>query len=80
VQRILKSWKDRGFIASRAGNVNCFQVCYQLGGEATRRREFEALRGIADNYPKYVLSTDELDFSQDGIIHQNIEHWFLGVQ
>jgi predicted AAA+ superfamily ATPase len=33
---------------------------------------------VTDNYPKYVLSMDKIDFSQDGIIHQNIEDWLLG--
>ena len=32
---------------------------------------------IPDNYPKYVISNDTLDFSQNGIIHQNIIDWLL---
>ena len=34
-------------------------------------REFGAYAGIADNYPKYVISMDKLDFSREGIIHLN---------
>ena len=70
--------KEIDFVASRSGDLSYFQVCYQLGGEQTRAREFDAFRGIPDNYPKYVLSTDQLDFSQNGIIHRNIEQWLLG--
>jgi len=66
------------FVATRGSQVNYFQVCYLLGAEETRAREFGAFRGIDDNYPKYVLSTDQLDFSQNGFIHRNIEQWLLG--
>ena len=30
---------------------------------------------IEDNYPKYVLSLDKVDFSRNGIIHKNIIDW-----
>ncbi|MCL2737118.1 MAG: ATP-binding protein [Propionibacteriaceae bacterium] len=71
--------KEIDFVASSAGDIAYFQVCYQLGAEETRAREFDSFRGIADNYPKYVLSTDQLDFSHDGIIHRNIEQWLMGT-
>ena len=32
---------------------------------------------IEDNYPKYVISMDKFDFSQNGIIHKNIIDWLL---
>jgi len=72
--------KEIDFVATRTGAVNYYQVCYLLGAEETRAREFGAFRGVADNYPKYVLSTDQLDFSQNGIIHRNIEQWLLDGQ
>ena len=34
-------------------------------------REFGVYTGIADNYPKYVISMDKPDFSKEGIIHLN---------
>jgi hypothetical protein len=34
------------------------------------------LRKIEDNHPKFVLSMDRVNFSQDGIIHQNILDFF----
>lgn len=40
-------------------------------------REFGAFSKIEDNYPKYVLSMDQFDFSQKGIIHKNIVKWLL---
>ena len=43
-----------------------------LATEDVIEREFGAYKDIQDNYPKYVLSMDRLDFSRDGIIHQNV--------
>ena len=38
---------------------------------------FSAYDVIADNYPKYVLSLDDFDFSRDGILHENIRQFLL---
>ena len=48
-----------------------------LADENVIQREFGAYKGIDDNYPKYVLSMDKADFSQNGIIHKNIIEWLL---
>ena len=53
------------------------QVCYLLASEKTKQREFGAYNNIKDNYPKYVLSMDPFNLSQDGIIHQNIIDFLL---
>ena len=36
------------------------QVAYMLPDDATVRREFGNLLEIADNYPKYVVTMDEM--------------------
>lgn len=60
------------FIAEK-GNQKCYvQVTYLLASPETIEREFRVYKDIKDNYPKYVVSMDELDFSQDGIQHYNI--------
>lgn len=60
------------FIAAK-GNRKCYvQVTYLLASPETIEREFRVYKDIKDNYPKYVVSMDELDFSQDGIQHYNI--------
>ncbi len=60
------------FIAEQ-GNRKCYvQVTYLLASPETIEREFRVYKDIKDNYPKYVVSMDELDFSQDGIQHYNI--------
>ena len=40
--------------------------------EKTREREFGVYKSIEDNFPKYVLSMDRVDFGRDGVIHKNI--------
>lgn len=66
------------FIASKSGERKYFQVAYLLSDDKVEEREFGALRKIEDNYPKYVISLDKTDFSQNGIMHKNIVDWLLG--
>ena len=65
------------FIATRFEEKIYVQVAYILSDETVITREFNAYNKIEDNYPKYVLSMDKFDFSQNGIIHKNIIDWLL---
>ena len=65
------------FIATRFNEKIYIQVTYILSDETVIDREFNAYKKIEDNYPKYVLSMDKFDFSQNGIIHKNIIDWLL---
>ena len=69
--------KEIDFVAKLSGEIKYYQVSYILASEETRKREFGALLEINDNYPKFVLSTDEFDMSESGIIHKNIIDWLL---
>ena len=71
--------KDReiDFVAKKREEIFYFQVAYLMENEKTRDREFGVYDLIKDNYPKYVLSMDKLDFSQRGIIHKNIIDFLL---
>ena len=60
------------FIASKNKDVKYIQACYDLSNEETRNREFNAFNNISDNYPKYVISTNKEDYSQNGIKYINI--------
>ena len=60
------------FIATKDKKLKYIQACYDLSEETTREREFGAYKSIDDNYPKYVISKNKEDYSQDGIIHLNI--------
>ena len=71
---------DKGeidFIATRFKEKIYIQVAYILADDSVVEREFGAFKTIEDNFPKYVLTMDKLDFSQDGIIHKNIIDWLL---
>ena len=65
------------FIAEKQGKKIYVQVAYLLANEETIRREFSVYNAVKDSYPKYVVSMDELDFSQNGIIHKNIKDFLL---
>ncbi|MBE6093308.1 MAG: ATP-binding protein [Selenomonas ruminantium] len=65
------------FIAERAAEKIYVQVTYLLAGEETIQREFGVYRHVQDNFPKYVVSMDELDFSQNGIKHMNVREFLL---
>ena len=66
------------FIATKSGEKKYFQVAYLLNDARVVEREFGAYKTINDNYPKYVISMDKTDFSQNGIMHKNIVDWLLG--
>lgn len=66
------------FIAERNGVKIYVQVAYLLASEETVKREFSVYDSIKDNFPKYVVSMDEFDFSRNGIIHRNIRDFLLG--
>lgn len=65
------------FIAEKQGKKIYVQVAYLLANEETIRREFSVYNAVKDSYPKYVVSMDDLDFSQNGIIHKNIKDFLL---
>ena len=65
------------FIATRFEEKIYLQVAYLLDNENVVEREFNAYKNIDDNYPKYVITMDKFDFSQNGIIHKNIIDWLL---
>lgn len=73
-----KDESEIDFIAERNGVKIYVQVAYLLVSEETVRREFSVYDSIKDNFPKYVVSMDEFDFSRNGIIHRNIRDFLLG--
>ncbi len=64
------------FICQKGSEKLYIQVAYLLTPQ-DMDREFGNLKAIQDNYPKYVISSDPLDMSQDGIIHKNILEFLL---
>ena len=68
------------FVGEKRGEKVYVQVAYLLASEETIRREFGVYASIPDNFPKYVVSLDELDFSRDGIKHRNIRDFLLAPE
>ncbi len=59
-------------IAKKDNDIKYIQVSYMLTDDKVIEREFGAFNAIDDNYPKYVITLDKMDFSRRGIIHKNI--------
>lgn len=65
------------FVVDNFGDRFYIQVADYLANEEVIEREFGAYKHVADNFPKYVITMDKLDYSRDGIIHKNIIDWLL---
>ena len=69
--------KEIDFVAKRDNECVYIQVCYLLAAESTIEREFGVFYDISDNFPKFVVSMDELNLSRDGIQHRNIRDFLM---
>lgn len=69
--------REVDFVCDRRGEKLYVQVTYLLASEETIAREFGVYDSIRDNFPKYVVSMDELDLSRSGIKHRNIRDFLL---
>lgn len=69
--------KEVDFACEKGNEKIYIQVTYLLASEDTIQREFSAYDAIKDNYPKFVVSLDELDMSRNGIKHKNIRQFLL---
>ena len=66
------------FVWKKQNKPIYIQVSYLLASEETIEREFKPLKNISDNYPKYVITMDDLDMSHEGIRHLNLLDFLLG--
>lgn len=64
--------REIDFVCDRRGEKLYVQVAYLLADETTVAREFGVYDSIRDNFPKYVVTMDEIDRSRNGIRHWNI--------
>jgi hypothetical protein len=69
--------KEIDFVCEKQMEKLYIQVTYLLASEETIEREFGVYHYVTDNYPKYVVSLDEFDFSREGIRHRNIRAFLL---
>ena len=64
--------KEIDFICQKQEQKIYVQVTYLLASEETIQREFGIYESVRDNFPKYVVSMDEFDFSRNGTKQKNI--------
>ncbi len=72
--------KEIDFVCEKYGKKLYVQVAYLLASDETIQREFGVYEYIRDNYPKYVVSMDDLDMSRNGIKHLNIRDFLLAKE
>jgi len=71
--------KEIDFIATIGGDKVYFQVSATILDPATFEREIAPLKKVADHYPKFIISMDELPMDEDGIKQVNIIDFLLGA-
>jgi len=64
-------------VKNRNGDIEYYQVSWEISNTETEKREFAPLEKVKDNYPKYLLSTESFAQNRDGIIHKNVFDWLL---
>ena len=63
------------FVVDNFGDRFYIQVADYLSSDEVIEREFGAYKNVTDNFPKYVITMDKMNYSRDGIIHKNIIDW-----
>ena len=67
------------FVAERQNDRLYIQVTKEINSLKTEKREYDRLLDIRDNYPKYVLRTDDLaGGNHDGIYTMHVADFLLG--
>jgi len=64
-------------VKNSLGDIEYYQVSWQISNSETAKREFSPLETIKDNYPKYLLTTESFTQNKAGIIHKNVFEWLL---
>lgn len=72
--------KEIDFVCEKQDNKIYVQVAYLLSTPETIEREFSPLFDVPDKYRAYVLSMDEVNLSEGGIIHENIIDFLLDYE
>jgi predicted AAA+ superfamily ATPase len=62
---------------TKTGEIEYYQVAWQINNESTLEREFGALEKVKDNYPKFLLTTDGFTQNRSGVKHLNVFNWLL---
>jgi predicted AAA+ superfamily ATPase len=69
------------FVATKQENKLYIQISEQILSDKTEQREYGRLLSIRDNYPKYVLRTDEFaGGNQDGVKTMHVADFLLSQE
>ena len=70
------------FVVINSNEVEYYQVALTVLDENTLKRELDALKNIKDNYPKYLITLDEVlpNTDYEGIKIINALEWLLGEE
>ena len=70
------------FVAIKDGHPEYYQVAQTTLEDSVLQRELAPLRKIQDNFPKYLITLDEIfgEMNYDGIQKKNALKWMLGQE
>lgn len=74
---ILRNAEVDFIVKNRDGEIEYYQVSWEISNIETANREFAPLESVNDNYPKYLLTTESFPQNRAGIIHKNVFDWLL---
>ena len=68
------------FVVINSNEIEYYQVALTILDENTLKRELDAFKNIKDNYPKYLITLDDVmvNTDYDGIKVVNALEWLLG--
>ncbi|MDO4203990.1 MAG: ATP-binding protein [Selenomonadaceae bacterium] len=66
------------FVAEKQGHLSYYQVAESVLSDDVLARELAPLQTLKDNFPKYLLTMDELPVQHDGIQQLNVLEWLCG--
>src|SRR5690606_15881746 len=71
--------KEVDFVANKTNGIEYYQVSASVYDENTLKRELDPLQKISDNYPKFLLTLDDImpNTNYEGIRQINIIDWLL---
>jgi predicted AAA+ superfamily ATPase len=64
-------------VKNRDGEIEYYQVSWEISNTETANREFAPLESVKDNYAKFLLTTESYPQNRAGIIHKNVFEWLL---
>jgi len=74
---VMRGYEIDFVVKNKIGEIEYYQVAWEISNSATADREFKPLESIKDNFQKYLLTTESFPQSRNGIKHINVFEWLL---